>query len=90
MGRRRSEEEKAATAYWAEVVGAAPDRFARPTLKRHNPTTIRRNTGSDYHGCLVVEVRMSRDLYRQVEGTWRGIVARAVTHSRGARQSPIV
>ena len=45
-----------------------PRQFRRPTLKRHNPTTIRKNTGDDYHGCLRVEVRRSADLYRQIEG----------------------
>ena len=45
-----------------------PEQFRRPTLKRHNPKTIRKNTGDDYHGCLVIKVRRSASLYRQIDG----------------------
>ena len=54
--------------FWREVTGLPADQFKRPTLKRHNPKTIRKNTGSDYHGCLVVRVRSSSELRRQIEG----------------------
>jgi transposase len=63
--------------YWSEVLGVSRDRFARPTLKHHQPKTIRHNTGGDYHGCLVVSVRQSRVLYQTVDGLWRGMVASA-------------
>jgi hypothetical protein len=42
--------------------------FGQPTLKRHNPKTVRKNTGQDYHGCLIIRVRQSAELNRQVEG----------------------
>ena len=60
--------------YWSGVVGVPVERFDRPTLKRHKPQTVRRNTGGDYHGCLVVSVTKSRVLYQQIDGLWRGIV----------------
>jgi transposase len=54
--------------YWEKVTGLGPEHFRRPTLKHHNPKTVRKNTGTDYHGCLVISVRRSVDLYRQIEG----------------------
>ncbi|MDP3713977.1 MAG: hypothetical protein Q8R60_15985 [Mycobacteriales bacterium] len=65
----------AATAWWASVVGVPEDRFSRPTLKRHNPKTVRHNTGVDYRGCLVVSALQARVLYQRIAGTWTGIVA---------------
>ncbi|MEV0395854.1 hypothetical protein [Polymorphospora rubra] len=58
----------AAEAWWAEVLELPADRFRRATVKRHRPTTTRHNTGADYHGCLVVEVPRSRELYWTIEG----------------------
>jgi len=58
----------AAQRYWLEVTGAAPSQFRTPTLKRHNPKTIRKNVGERYHGCLRIDVRNSADLYRRIEG----------------------
>lgn len=67
----------AAQQFWAELVGAEEGQMRRPTLKRHNPTTVRKNVGASYRGCLVVDVRRSADLYRRVEGWWYGIVGAA-------------
>lgn len=58
----------AAVAWWAERLRLPVERFTRPTLKRHNPATVRRNTGDDYHGCLVITVPRSRALYWRIEG----------------------
>jgi transcriptional regulator with XRE-family HTH domain len=58
----------AAEQFWLAVTGAEPARFHRPVLKKHNPLTIRKNVGADYHGCLVVDVRQSANLYRRIEG----------------------
>lgn len=68
---------EAAERYWADVVGVDVSAFSRATLKRHNPRTIRKNTGETYHGCLVIYVRQSADLYRRMEGAWYGIVGGA-------------
>jgi len=54
--------------FWLEVTGADPAQFHTPTLKRHNPKTVRRNTGDEYHGCLRIDVQRGADLYRRIEG----------------------
>ncbi|MFE9901817.1 hypothetical protein [Streptomyces achromogenes] len=64
----------AAERYWAELVGVDAGSFSRSTLKKHNPKTVRKNSGEAYKGCLVVSVLQSADLYRRIEGTWYGIV----------------
>jgi hypothetical protein len=58
----------AAEQFWLALTGATPDQFRTTTLKRHNPKTVRKNVGSDYRGCLRVDVRQSSGLYRQIEG----------------------
>jgi transposase len=58
----------AAETFWSSVTGAGPEQFRRPTLKRHNPTTLRKNVGETYHGCLRIEVQRSSGLYRKIEG----------------------
>ncbi|UUU22698.1 hypothetical protein [Streptomyces sp. DSM 40750] len=68
---------EAAERYWADVVGVDVSAFSRATLKRHNPRTVRKNTSETYHGCLVLYVRQSADLYRRMEGAWYGIVGGA-------------
>jgi predicted transcriptional regulator len=70
----------AAQRYWLTVTGADPAQFRRPTLKRHQPTTTRKNTGTDYHGCLRLEVRRSTSLYRAIEG-WAAAAMSAVAPS---------
>ena len=67
----------AAGRFWRSVVGE-DSHFRKAVLKRHNPKTVRKNTGDDYHGCLVVYVRRSTELYRQIAGWWAGIVDAAV------------
>ncbi len=54
--------------FWREVTGLPERQFGNPQLKRHNPKTVRKNTGDGYHGCLVVNVRSGLVLYRQIEG----------------------
>ncbi|MEV5801052.1 hypothetical protein [Streptomyces collinus] len=72
-----SAEVAAAHRFWAEVADVDESVFAKPTLKKHNPKTVRKNTGDDYHGCLVVSVARSAHLYNRIEGWWSGIVAQA-------------
>ncbi|MGW0081243.1 hypothetical protein [Streptomyces sp. NPDC003393] len=68
---------EAAEKYWADVVGVDVASFSRATLKKHNPRTVRKNTGEAYHGCLMIYVRQSAHLYRRMEGAWYGIVGAA-------------
>ncbi|MFJ3171502.1 helix-turn-helix domain-containing protein [Streptomyces roseus] len=63
--------------YWADFVGVRPIELQRTTLKKHNPKTVRKNTGTEYRGCLIVRVSASCDLYRRIEGAWCGIVGSA-------------
>ncbi|MCI4064168.1 helix-turn-helix domain-containing protein [Micromonospora sp. R77] len=63
-----SADAEAAVRWWAATLRLPPERFGRTALKRHNPTTVRRNTGADYHGCLVITVPRSRALYWRIEG----------------------
>jgi transposase len=65
----------AADQFWKDITGLKPEQFRRPTLKRHNPKTIRKNTGDDYHGCLVIIVRRSCILYRQIDGWASAVMA---------------
>lgn len=38
---------------------------------------MRKNTGDNYRGCLVIKVLKGADLYRRIEGSWYGIVESA-------------
>jgi transposase-like protein len=58
----------AAEKFWLGLTGIDPMQFRRPTLKRHKPTTTRKNTGDDYRGCLRIEVRRGIGLYGKIEG----------------------
>lgn len=60
--------------FWAGVVGVPPAQFRRPTLKRHNPKTVRKNVGETYFGCLTITVRRSTELYRRIAGWYEGIM----------------
>jgi hypothetical protein len=65
------------TEFWAGVVGVPVAQFKRASLTRHKPKTVRRNVGDAYNGCLVIDVKQSAELYRSIEGWWRGL-ARSV------------
>ena len=71
----------AAERFWLDVTGAEPEQFKKPSLKRHNPKTVRRNTGDDYHGCLVISVRLSAVLYQRIEGWAEAVMRSAVSPS---------
>lgn len=68
---------QAAEQFWRDLTGLPDSQFRRPTLKRHNPKTVRRNTGESYRGCLVITVRRSTELYRQIEGWATAAMAEA-------------
>jgi transcriptional regulator with XRE-family HTH domain len=61
--------------FWQHVTELPAEQFQRPTLKRHNPRTVRKNTGDDYQGCLVIRVRKGSELYRQIEGWASAVMA---------------
>ncbi|MFF3512071.1 hypothetical protein [Streptomyces sp. NPDC002573] len=73
---------EAAQRHWAGIADVDVSVFAKPTLKKHNPKTVRKNTGDDCHGCLVVHVARSARLYNRIEGWWEGIVAQAQARLR--------
>lgn len=73
----------AAQQYWLDVTRAHPAQFRSPTLKRHNPRTVRKNTGDDYHGCLRIDVRRSAGLYRKIEG-WAAAAMASVDSPDGS------
>ncbi|MET7759129.1 hypothetical protein ABZT27_31145 [Streptomyces sp. NPDC005389] len=60
--------------YWADLAGIPRTQLQKTTLKKHNPKTVRKNTGSGYRGCLIIRVSAGCHLYRRIEGTWYGIV----------------
>lgn len=63
-----------ATRWWADRIKVDVERFKRATIKRHAPVTNRHNTGEHYHGCLVIVVPKSRELYWRVEGIVQALV----------------
>jgi hypothetical protein len=67
----------AAEQFWLTVTGTDPSQFQRAVLKTHNPKTVRKNVGNDYHGCLRIDVLQSADLYRKIEGWARAAMASA-------------
>ncbi len=62
-----------------------PSAFNKTTVKRHNPRTNRKNVDVGYHGCLVIQILRSVDLYRRIEGAWCGIVGAVPVPSTGNR-----
>ncbi|MCA1713339.1 MAG: hypothetical protein LC789_17545 [Actinobacteria bacterium] len=68
-----SADEAAALDWWAAELGWPRDQFERTTFKRHNPKTVRKNTGDSYHGCMVIRVLQSKELYQALDGLVRGL-----------------
>jgi len=68
---------QAAHDFWLQVTQADPAQFGRPTIKRHNPKTVRLNVGGAYRGCLVVEVLRAAPLYKRIEGWSDAVLASA-------------
>ncbi|MEU5946961.1 helix-turn-helix domain-containing protein [Micromonospora sp. NPDC047465] len=59
---------EAAVTWWARELDLPVERFRPASLKKHRAVTVRRNTGDDYRGCLVITVPRSRELYWRIEG----------------------
>jgi hypothetical protein len=73
VGIHESADVEGAVQWWAERIGVPVESMRRPTLKRHKPSTNRRNTGDGYRGCLQIDVPRSRQLYVRVEGIMAGL-----------------
>ncbi|HEV3164750.1 MAG TPA: hypothetical protein VGZ22_12045 [Isosphaeraceae bacterium] len=73
--------------FWIEVAEAPATQFLKPTLKRHNPRTVRKNVGQDYHGCLRIDVRGGADLYRKIEG-WAEVIMNGISTSTVKSRTP--
>lgn len=65
---------EAAERWWLAQLGLSAEVLSPATLKRHNPTTRRHNSGDDYRGCLVVRVSRPTRLYWQIEGIMNGLI----------------
>lgn len=74
-----SADAEAAQRFWLDVTGLEAAQFRRPALKRHNPKTVRKNTGDDYHGCLRIDVLRGMSLYRKIEGWAAGAMSAGET-----------
>jgi hypothetical protein len=68
-----SADELAARTWWSEHTGVPLTQFRQSTIKRHNPTTVRQNTGDGYRGCLCITVLQSRRLYEILDGLVQGL-----------------
>jgi transposase-like protein len=64
---------RAAVSWWCGRLGLPADRFQRATVNRHGPRTDRHDVGPDSHGCLVIRVPRSRELYWKIEGVINGL-----------------
>ncbi|MFR0353069.1 hypothetical protein [Streptomyces sediminimaris] len=71
-----------AVRYWADLVGVDASAFQKTTIKKHNPKTVRKNVGDNYRGCLVIRVSQGAELYRQIEGWWKGMADQASARLR--------
>jgi predicted transcriptional regulator len=78
---------EAAQRFWLDVTGLNAAQFRRPALKKHNPRTVRKNTGDGYHGCLRIDVLRGADLYRNIEG-WALAAMAAVDSPDGVIAHP--
>lgn len=72
-----------AVEFWSDVVGASTSQFGKSTIKTHNPRTIRKNVGTDYHGCLLVYVRNSTELNLRIQGWCEGVAVAAQARPAG-------
>lgn len=64
----------AAEEHWRHVLGLPELVFAKETIKRHKPRTVRKNVGDGYHGCVSIYVRNGAELLQQVEGWMIGLL----------------
>ncbi len=58
---------------WSQVTGFPESAITYVYYKKHNPKTVRKNTGDSYWGLLRIRVSRSTDLNRKVMGWIEGI-----------------
>ncbi|GAA4931495.1 helix-turn-helix domain-containing protein [Actinoplanes utahensis] len=63
--------------WWADTLAIPRDAFQKPTIKSHDPKTVRHNVGDDYHGCLTIAAPKSRKFYWRMEGVVKAVVQEA-------------
>ena len=71
LHRERTEE---ILTFWTDAINGPKGVIAHVYYKKGNPKTIRRNTGTSYHGTLSVYVKSGSSLNRQIAGWARGVV----------------
>jgi len=64
--------------HWIEATGLPEDVFGYTYYKKHNPQTIRKNTGDSYYGTLQIYVQASTDLRRKIEGWIEGVIDKTI------------
>lgn len=79
-------DEQAAKEYWSQELGISPDAFLATIWKRHNPKTIRKNTGEGYYGCVVIRPRRSTELYWFIENLAKATLG-AMSDARSDRKT---
>lgn len=57
--------------FWEKLLNTKIERIY---FKKHNPKTIRKNTGDSYHGMLRIDIKKSTDLNRKILGWIQGIM----------------
>ena len=65
--------------FWLDVTGRPLTSSATPTLKRHNPKTVRKNTGDELPRLPAHRRQAERGLYRRIEGWSTAIVGGQLT-----------
>ncbi len=66
-------DEPAVRQWWSDHTDVPLEQFRPSTIKRHNPKTVRQNTGEGYRGCLCVIVLRSKILYEVLDGLVHGL-----------------
>jgi hypothetical protein len=68
---------KKALKYWTHTLQVPTKKF-KVYFKKNKIKTIRRNTGSDYHGLIRVRASRSSSLHRQIDGWIEGICEKSL------------
>lgn len=61
--------------YWLDITKLRTENIGSTVYKKHNPKTVRKNTGESYNGLVAIKVRRSTMLNRRIQGFINAIVA---------------